>query len=199
MGDLFTVVMTRDYFIVDIETIPLDYVTYKALPEEEKKNYFNPILSKIVAIGVRHKDVNSIFLSMDEKSILDEFWNQWDKIRGNAYGITVVGFNITDFDIPMLIGRSFFNDVPIVPFTLKELVDLRQRLAAFKYSPKGTLKEYAKNIGMTLSEFDGSMVAELVATGRLAELKGYLERDLELTDAVFKRAEKLNITKIERW
>jgi len=191
--------MTRDYFIVDVETMPLDYDTYKVLPEDEKKQYFNPILSKVVAIGVRHKGVNTVYLSMDERSILDDFWDQWDKIKGTSYGVAVVGFNINDFDIPMLIGRSFFNDVAIVPFTLKEIVDLRQRLAAFKYSPKGTLKEYAKHIGMTLSEFDGSMVAELVATGRLAELKGYLERDLELTDAVFKRAEKLNITKIERW
>jgi hypothetical protein len=100
----------------------------------------------------------------------------------------------------MLIGRSFIHEVEVVPFTLnREIIDLRQRLAAFKFNPKGTLKEYAKLIGLELSEFDGSMVADLVATGRLDELKGYLERDLELTDAVFKRAEKLNILKIEKW
>lgn len=186
----------KEYCIVDVESVPLDYETYKNETEEERKKYFNPILSKIVAIGVRQNAKNTLFVSTDdERSILDQFWDTWHTLN-----CSMVGFNILEFDIPMLIGRSFIHEVEVVPFTLnREIIDLRQRLAAFKFNPKGTLKEYAKLIGLELSEFDGSMVADLVATGRLDELKGYLERDLELTDAVFKRAEKLNILKIEKW
>jgi len=188
-----------DYVVVDVESVPLDYEAYKVLPEEEKKKFFNPICSKLVAIGIRYNAVNHIYLSTeDEHGILDSFWDKWHSFNGNHFCV-LVGFNIFEFDIPMLIGRSFFNDVEVVPFTLREVIDLRQKLAAFKYNPKGTLKEYAQLIGLKLSEFDGSMVAELVANGMLDELKGYLERDLELTDEVFKRAEKLNILKIERW
>lgn len=187
-----------DYIIVDVESVPLDYETYKKETEEERKKYFNPILSKIVAIGIRHDSKNVLHISVDdERSILDAFWETWHSL--NANHCAIVGFNILEFDMPMLVGRSFVNNVEVVPFTQRELIDLRVKLAAFKWNPKGTLKEYAKLIGLELSEFDGSMVADLVATGRLDELRGYLERDLELTDAVFKRAEKLNILKIEKW
>ncbi len=186
----------RNYCIVDVESVPLDYETYKKETEEERKKYFNPILSKIVAIGVRQDAENTLFISTeDEYDILDKFWGMWHTIN-----CSMVGFNIHDFDIPMLVGRSFIHNVEVVPFNLKnEIIDLRQRLAAFKFNPKGTLKEYAKQIGLQLSEFDGSMVAELVANGKIKELAGYLEKDLELTDSIFKRAEKLNILKIERW
>jgi len=31
-----------NYIVVDIETVPVDYETYKTLDEEEKNKYFNP-------------------------------------------------------------------------------------------------------------------------------------------------------------
>jgi hypothetical protein len=188
----------NEYIIVDVETVPLDYKEYKAVPEEERNKFFNPICSKIVAIGIRRNSQNVLHVSLDdERSILDAFWDTWHTLDANR--CPIVGFNIVEFDIVMLVGRSFVNNVEVVPFTQRELIDLRLKLAAYKWNAKGTLKEYAKLIGLELSEFDGSMVADLVAAGRIDDLKGYLERDLELTDEIFKRAERLNIIKIERW
>jgi hypothetical protein len=188
------------YFVVDVETIPIDYTAYQLATEEERKKYFNPIDSKIIAIGLRYNDDNMIFLDHDEKKIIDAFWEQWDEIKGfDTPSFYVVGFNILEFDLTLLVGRSFFNNIPIEPFTYREIIDLRQNLAALKYNPRGTLKEYASLIGLELSQFDGSMISELVASNRLDEVEKYLKKDLEITDAVFKRAEKLNILKISRW
>lgn len=186
--------------ILDIETCPIDIEKASNLEEEEALKLINPIDSKIVAIGVRYKDEDFIFQSDNEKEMLEQFWAKWKEIRGNSVLIPVVGFNIVAFDMPFLVSRSFINKVPVVPFTLKELVDLKEKLSAYRYGKtRGKLKEYAQLIGMDISDTDGSMVMDLYKDGKHDEIKKYLIKDLEITEGVYKLAEELNITKINRW
>ncbi len=189
-----------DYFVIDIETAPLNQEAYEAATEDDrKKNFLNPIASKIVSIGMRYDDKNKVFLSFnDEKSILEDFWSEWSDVRRGSF-IPVVGFNICDFDLPMLVGRSFVNNVVISPFLLNDIIDLRQKLTAYNNYMRGKLKEYANLIGLEVIGEDGSQVANWVKNNMQIKVRQYLERDLEITDAVFKRAEDLNILKIKRW
>jgi len=193
--------MIMDYFVIDVETAPLDQEAYEAATEEDrKKNFLNPIASKIVAIGIRHNGKNKICLSFtDEKKILEDFWLEWSAIRKGSSAVGIVGFKICDFDMPMLVGRSLINNVAINPFLLIDIIDLRQKLTAYNHYMKGKLKEYAVLIGLEVTDEDGSYVAGWVKNNKQKELKEYLEKDLEITDVIFKRAESLNILKIKRW
>lgn len=186
-----------NYFIIDVETCPMDMQRHDALPEEERKQLINPIDSKAVAIGIRRNGVDVIFSGPDEKKLLEDFWSEWRKAReGGAF---IVGFNLLSFDIPFLVTRSFIHQVKIVPFILKSVIDLRDRISAYRYgNTRGTLKEFAALLGLETMG-DGAQVAALCRTGDIDGLVKYLKNDLLITDEIFKRARDLSILGIEKW
>ncbi|MFH1849797.1 MAG: ribonuclease H-like domain-containing protein [archaeon] len=182
--------------IIDIETCPVDIEHAKSLPDEEQTGLLNPIDSRIVAIGIRYNE--SIILQDEEKRMLEAFWLKWRAFRKT--GAPVVGFNILSFDLPFLVARSFINNVAIAPFTLKEIIDLREKLSAYRYGKtRGKLKEYAELIGLKTLDIDGSDIMQLCIDNDQEKIGEYLRKDLEITEALYNRAEALNITKISRW
>jgi uncharacterized protein YprB with RNaseH-like and TPR domain len=192
--------VSMPYLVVDIETCPIELDKYLTLNEEERKKYLNPIDSKIIALGIRSNKENKIFLSENEKEILENFWIEWSTIRKGNPSIPVVGFNINNFDMPFIVARSFINNVVISPFTLKQIVDLRDKINAYKYGEaRGKLKEYAKLLGIEILDVDGSDVAQLCKNKEYEKLGEYLCKDLEITDALYIRAVETNISKIDRW
>lgn len=191
-----------DYFYVDVETVPIDKGRYSELSEEERKKLLNPIDSRIIAIGVqKNADPIQIFAGEDEGKILAEFWSLLASRPSGSGPARMVGFNIKDFDLPFLVTRSFLKGVKIHPFLLKDVMDVREQVAAFKYGPtRGKLKEYAALLGMAvLDDMDGSQVAERYWKGELPKIVDYLRRDVELTRAMHVRMVELRISEIGRW
>jgi len=187
----------ENYFIFDIETCPLNLENYQSLDEEERKKLLNPIDSKIIAIGVRSNSGNKIFIGDDEKKILEDFWGEWRRMKQDSVAI---GFNVLNFDIPFIVSRSFINNVEIVPFQLKSIIDLRDRINAFRYGKtRGKLTDYGKLLGLEISRTDGSQVADLWRENKVDELKQYLSKDLEITDQLFIRAKQTKIIHIAKW
>ena len=185
--------------IVDIETAPLDMAEHEALPEDERFKLLNPIDSRIVAIGLRHGGETAIFMDEDERKLLESFWSEFNARRMRTPGSIIVGFNILHFDIPFLTSRSFINDVQITPFKLKHVIDVREKLNAYRSGKsRGSLKDYARALGDT-PEDTGSKVAEWWKEKKFDEIKKYLSLDLEMTEHVFERAQKLRIVEIEKW
>jgi hypothetical protein len=83
---------------------------------------------------------------------------------------------------------------------LKEILDLREKISAYKYGPKrGTLKEFASLIGLETQDMNGAKIMKLCLNGEKDKIKSYLEKDLIITDQLYQRCEDLNITKIVRW
>lgn len=188
------------YLIVDIETCPIDTDAAEALDEEERKKLINPVDSKIVAIGIRTKDKNTVWCSEDEKDMLENFWLEFQSIRKGNPRIPAVGFNILQFDMPFLVARSFIHGVVVSPFTHKQIVDLRDKINACKWGhTRGRLKEYAEFVGLETDGMDGSEVMGCCIKGDMARIEKYLHNDLEITDDLYKRAVELNITKIAKW
>ena len=187
-----------NYFIVDVETCPMDMQKHDALPEEVRKQLLNPIDSRAVAMGIRRNGSDTIFSGQDEKKLLEGFWAEWRKVReGGAF---IVGFNLLSFDIPFIVTRSFIHQVKISPFNLKSVIDLRDRLSAYRAGhTRGTLKEFAALMGMKDFGMDGSKVAELCKAGDIQKIIEYLKNDLLITDEIFKRVRDLNILGIDRW
>ncbi len=192
-----------DYFYVDIETVPFDQEKYLSLEEEERKKLLNPIDSRIVAIGVKKNTlVESILMGDDEASLLREFWSLLERKTGtNAQPYRIVGFNIKDFDLPFLVTRSFILNVTIVPFLLKDVIDIREQISAYKYGPtRGKLKEFAALLNIPVMEdIDGSQVAERYWKGEMEKIQTYLRKDLEITQKMHARMMNLRIHEIGRW
>lgn len=187
-----------EYFIVDIETVPIDMGAYFECEEENRKDFLNPFDSKIIAAGIRAGGENKIFED-DEENLLEEFWLEWGTIKRGGESVKVVGFNVKEFDLQMLVRRSFRNEVTIRPFTLKEVVDLREKLSVYKWGAEGTLHDYAALGGFEPSTEDGSEVAQWAREGNMDAILDHLKDDLLLTGDLFERAKELNILKIDKW
>ena len=186
-----------NYFIIDVETCPMDMQKHDALVEEDRKQLINPIDSRAVAIGIRRNGSDIIFSGQEEKKLLEEFWTEWRRARET--GAFIVGFNLLSFDLPFLVTRSFIHQVKILPFNLKSVIDLRDRISAYRYgNTRGTLKEFAALMGLETMG-DGGQVAELCRQGDIDGLAKYLRNDLLITDEIFKRVRDLNILGIEKW
>lgn len=188
-----------DYVVIDVETVPLDLDAYFETDEADRTRYLNPIDSKIIAAGLRSDGTNEVFFGENEARILEDFWAAWEAITRGRKQFPVVGFNIADFDMPMLTGRSFQNGVAVRRFTLKDLIDLRERLSAFQWRPKGTLHDYVESIGIEPETGSGANVAGWYRDGKLATIESHLKEDLEITDELYQVANELNVTEIERW
>lgn len=189
-----------NYLVLDIETCPLSFDGYFEKSEDERKKLLNPIDSRIVAIGLREGEKTEILLSEDEAGIVALFWVRLKQFKKSHPSGRIVGFNIKEFDLPFLVTRSFMHDVEIQPFTLKEIIDLREKLAAYKYGhTRGKLKEYGTAMGIASDEPDGSWIAEACFKGEFEKIKTYLEKDLEITHAVLARLIRTRIVEIERW
>jgi len=190
----------QNYFILDMETCPIDLEAYFSLNEEEQTKKLNPIDSKIIAIGIRHNNKNTIFQSDNEKQILTEFWSYWKELKTENSKLVCVGFNITNFDISFLTTRSFINNVKVIPFVIKDIVDVKSKITAFRFGPtRGKLKEFAKIMNIETLDIEGKDVAMLCKEKKIKEIKKYLEKDLEITDALYKRLVETGIIDISRW
>jgi len=192
-----------DYIVVDIETCPIDKNGYLSVGVSERKKLLNPIDSKIIAIGIKRRGNDPIvFHSKDEKQMLGDFWLELSAFRKGDFSNKIVGFNIKGFDLPFLVTRSFMHEVTIAPFVLKDVIDLRESLSAFKYGKlRGKLKDFAqyiKNLEV-LDDIDGEKVAEEYWAGNIDKILEYLKKDLEITEAIYNRVVKLRINEIQRW
>lgn len=187
-----------DPVIIDIETVPIRLDDYMQLPEEEQLKKLNPIDSKIIAIGIKHKGETIILSKGPEKGILEEFWKIWSqKVSVES---PALGFNIKQFDLPFIVARSFIQNVKVVPFVMKNVIELRDQINAFRYgATRGKLKEFAEIIGMPNTGLDGSDVARLFFSQQYDKIDEYLGNDLDITEKLYLRAKETNILDIGRY
>lgn len=190
----------ENYFIIDIETCPFDIDNYESLDEKERLKLLNPIDSRIVAIGIKYKNKSKILMDKDEVKILKDFWDEFKNAKKENPNCQIVGFNINNFDMPFLVSRSFINNVEIIPFILKNVIDLREKINVYRYGKsRGKLSDFGRLLGLKVSETDGSHVAGFWKENKLDELRKYLENDLMITEEMLKRAKETNIININRW
>jgi len=192
--------MYEDYFIVDIETSPLDVQAYTELEEEDRLKLLNPIDSKIIGIGIRYKWQNRIFTGDDEKDLLKSFWHEWERIMREAPNSVIVGFNINNFSIPFIITKSFINNVQVKSFSMKSIIDVRERINAYRYGKtKGKLTDYGELLGINVIKKESDKMADLYLRKDYEQLHTYIENDLVAIDEIFKRLKETGIINISKW
>lgn len=173
--------------------------------EREREEYVAKITSKaalsaltgkIVAIGIKTSDKEMI-LEGDECKILNQFWQLY---TANLMSKTFVGWNISGFDVPFIVRRSWKLGVP-VPLGVFDgrylnrcFVDLMTMFGCGEYGYKIKLDTVAKYLGVP-GKYTGDCTGEMFADKFLsgdkearAQAEEYLKCDIRATWAI---AEKI--------
>ena len=192
--------MANQYMVVDIRTSPNNPEQFFEMPEDERGELLNPIDSRIICAGIRFNEKNFVFTDENERILLKKFWDVWKDITDKDRFTKIVGFNILSFDMPFITTRSFANEVNIVPFTLKNVIDLRDKVSAYKYGPRrGRLKEFGEMMGLETVDYEGEEVVKLWQEKNHSILYEIVENHLYITGEMYKRALKTRVVDISKF
>ena len=119
----------------------------------------------------------------EERELITRFWNETRSISGRSY----VGFNILDFDLPLLIRRSQYLGVTYPELELsryrhKGIIDLMQILTFDGKVPYRRLEFYCRRFGITSAIEDkhtGADVPALVMAGDYDSVKRHCAADVQ--------------------
>ena len=121
----------------------------------------------------------------DERFILSEFWR-----LARSRDLVLVGYNLLDFDLRVLLVRSALLGVaPTRIFDLKpwgkDCIDLMK--ARFPVGRAMKLKQLARLYGLPVpvEDVDGSMISDLVQTDP-ARVADYVRSDIEVTRSLYR-------------
>ena len=209
------------YIILDLETVPHPDAHRWAEPvkadsrlkdpvkiaesikektaERDERFGLDPDCNRIVALGfhvVGGADPEC-YLMRDEFEEREHLKLFWDIYRG-VPDTRLVTFNGLKFDLPVLMRRSMYLDVPYPELNLDRYrtphLDLWQKLSFNGAINAHSLAFYAKRMGFTtLDKVDGSQIAQLVAEERWAEVEAHCLSDVGLTHALCNRLELLKV------
>lgn len=204
---------------IDIETIPTDRQDFKeyiasrvkhpgnitkpesiekwnqesraqAVDEEVRKTSLDGAFGRVCCIGFAFDDgdVNVIYSADDEVAVLSEFADVVAK-AGEVFSSTVIGHNVSAFDLRFLIQRCVVHRIrpPLSllrasqarPWEADKVFDTMVQWAGI--GGKVGLEKLclALDIESPKSDIDGSQVWEFVRAGRIAEVAAYCKRDVE--------------------
>ena len=209
------------YIILDLETVPHPDAHRWAEPvkadsrlkdpvkiaesikektaERDERFGLDPDCNRIVALGfhvVGGADPECYLMrdEFEESEHLKMFWLQFNAIPDTR----LVTFNGLKFDLPVLMRRSMYLDVPHPELNLDRYrtphLDLWQKLSFNGAINAHSLAFYAKRLGIgTLDKVDGSQIAQLVAEERWSEVEAHCLSDVGLTHAL---ANRLGLLKV---
>ena len=157
----------------------------------------NPVLGRIVVIGVKSAGGKEKFIDGDEADVLSAWWSRYDELVST--GARFIGCNIHDFDLPFLCRRSWINGIEI-PETVTDgrywsncFIDVRKRwLLGQRYTEcESSLNHMARALGVG-EKMPGEIGAHFGRYWRGTEedrelAKQYLQRDLDLTLGIARR------------
>ncbi len=201
-------------FVIDLETVAIDgagdYLETPTAPSNYKdaekiaayisearqkaldKAALDLDLTRIVALGyASHIDESVIVLpavnETEEADLLAAFW----KMVGDA---PLLGFNIVQYDLPVLLRRSLYLDVPTPPVTLSKykhpsVIDLMQILSFDGLLPYRSLSFYCRRFGLDVPADDstGADIARLVAAGDWDGVTAHCRADVIKTRELARR------------
>ena len=158
---------------LDIETTGLDSLEHR-----------------IIAIGFSKTYASYVVIDEDEKFLIEEFLSHLHD------GVVLVGYNITNFDIPFITARAvkhgLYDEIAIIREVYRiDLMPLVKRylLTRDRYV---RLKDICEFLGIHVEDpVDGSQVPELWKKGDKETIRKHCFADLERLSKLFWKLEKL--------
>lgn len=147
-----------------------------------------PDLCEIVAIGIGQDDQTEAMTraELQEWQLLDYFW---DRVKGNR----MLGFNILQFDLPVLMRRSQLLGIPFPPVNIDRYrtshIDLLDKLSFQGRIQYRSLNFYTRRFDIECPEdpVKGEDVPRLVAEGEWTAICQHVFRDVEKTRLLGRR------------
>lgn len=214
------------FIVIDIETIPTQRsdvkefiaatvqppATYKkaesieawhkeqgpaAIEEAVNKTGLDGAFGQVVCIGFDLGDGAKSIYSHNERVLLEQFNDELDDISPNLWSaITVVGHNVSQFDLRFLMQRYIVNGVKphsiikrsaeAKPWESEKVYDTMIQFAGV--GNRISLDKLCMALSLPgKGDITGKDVWPLVQAGKLEEVAKYCESDVQKTRAVFER------------
>lgn len=169
--------------------------TLEKIPLDIKRNQILCISYAYFAKDENGKEVKiaDVIFSLNEKKVIEKFYEFMQWFYQNRGGLTLGGFNIREFDLPCLRvklskhkieNKTGFSIMPKKKYDCLDARDLLQN--------KGTLEEYLESMRLQgkYKNMSGKEVASLFLEGKYEEIKKYSLVDaiveLEIVDELVK-------------
>lgn len=177
--------------------------------------YTHPLFSKIIHIGIKYDGKITHFSEDGEKTLLENFWDLLDekglldRLKRNKYGdyeeyineqpAQFVTFNGDEFDIPFILFKSSIYKIPIhdLNISVHPYRDMKKSnhfgclrfIAGTDIEKKVKLEIACKLLGIEFEEcgISGASIKSLYEKGDWESIKRKNEKDLELTEKLYKR------------
>ena len=175
----------KNPIIFDIETISDREEEYRlAFPKSKKRGGIHAIISRVVAIGYQLGGYQNVIMG-DEKEILTEFANLLQDHRGG----TLVGFNVKNFDIPVLSLRAAKHGIKMdLPNRRSQrILDLFEALGGKWQTDTSacSLSELHWYLYGTGKQTNGSDIAQMWADGDLEGIRVHCAEDCAITSKIY--------------
>lgn len=199
--------------VVDIETLALDgaaeYITKpargKSLEETIEMSSLDPDLCRILAIGIAQPPKPPVAVVLADEDAEEKALRRLGRVFADTLNDkgSIVGYNLIDFDLPVLMRRALYLDVPFPSLPVDRyrhhgVHDLMQILSwngKLKYK---SLDFYVKRFGILCPVSDGISGAEIAAqfaAGNLGAVEQHVLADVWKTALLAERlgyAEPIN-------
>ena len=155
--------------------------------ETLEKAALDPDLGRIVAIGWFDESDGKTIAAIakterQEKNLLVKFWAQ-------CFDRQLVGFNCLSFDLPYLLRRSDYLNIPVSrsvdlsPYSKRnDVVDLMLRLSFNGVLTRRSLAFHAARRGLVAADaISGKDVPECIAAGEWSLVKKHVRADVRIT------------------
>jgi len=204
------------YRILDLETVPHPYAHQWAEPVTPDSRLKDPAkiaesikektadrdaafgldadCCRIVALGFHDVGYGdpTCYLMRDELEEREHLRMFWESYRQQY--TKLVTFNGARFDLPVLVMRSIYLDVPypngfvFYPAWKSEHIDLYEKLSINGARKAHGLKFYSKRMGFESKDpIDGSQIAQLAKEERWADIESHCLADVGTTHALANR------------
>lgn len=154
-------------------------------------------LCRVVAIGYQVEGDAPVALTaedLSEAAMLRAFWTVAERRH-------VVGFNVLNFDLPVLIRRAQYLGEPVPELQIDKfkhprVTDLQMVLSFNGVKRLRSLSFYVKRFGLDVpaDPIDGSEIAALVAAGQWAAVRHHVATDIVKTAALAARLGYFNLS-----
>jgi DNA polymerase elongation subunit (family B) len=149
-----------------------------------------PVKHRIIGITTKCAEEERIFANRDERTLLIIFWEYIRSMRFTE----LIGFNSSEFDIPMLIVRSVIHKVPISDIVHKS-IDLRKVVFNGVENKCGKLTEFQELLGIEFPEsrYRKMDMFLLWSTPEMHELEQFLLRDVKVTWTLYEHTREAGL------